>query len=111
MISVSDETANNVSATYNLRTADELYDEQKDIVYPIIRIKRITRPRKNERWEIIENDEVCLSIKRNTLTNTDANFLCTVDGIKFVLSEFKNGARTAGKLRESLRKFRKQNRG
>ena len=101
---------NNVSATYNLKTIDELYDEQKDIVFPMLRIKRVSRPKNNERWEIIENGEIKLSLKRSALTNVDAEFLYTVDGIKFLLEQFKVGVRTIGKIKESLQSHRKQKR-
>jgi hypothetical protein len=100
----------NVSATYNLKTIDELYDEQKDIIFPMLRIKRVSRPKNNERWEIIENGVVLLSLKRSTITNIDAEFLYTVDGIKFLLERFKSGARTIGKLKESFQARRKKER-
>jgi hypothetical protein len=110
MTLVHDEDHNNVSATYNLRTIDELYDEQKDIIFPVLRIKRISRPKNSERWEIIENGETRLSLRRSTITNADAEFLYTTDGVKFLLEQFKSGARTIGKLKESLQAHRKQKR-
>jgi hypothetical protein len=80
----------------------------QNIVYPTIRIKRISRPKNSERWEIIQNGDVCLSIKRSTIANRDAEFLYTIDGIRFLLEEFKKGSRTVSKIKEALQARRKQ---
>jgi hypothetical protein len=106
MVLVSDEE-NNVSTTYNLRTTDELFDDQQNIVYPILRVKRINKPKDNERWEVTSGDEVVVVIKRSSLTNGDAALLYSADGIKFLLDQVKSGNRSAVKIKESLQEYRR----
>ena len=106
MVLVSDEE-NNVSATYNLRTTDELFDEEHNLVYPILRVKRVSRPKDAEHWEVTAGDDVIVTIKRSSLTNGDAALLYSVEGIKFLLDEVKRGNKSAIKIKEALQAFRR----
>ena len=107
MVLVSDEE-NNVSATYNLRTTDELFDEQQNVVYPILRVKRLCRPKDNERWEITSGDELVVTLKRSVLANVDAELLYSADGIKFLLDTVKKGNRSPAKIKEALQEYRRK---
>ncbi len=95
-----------ISAVYNLKTNDELFDDDKNIVHPILRIRKITRPKGKERWEILENNKTVIILRTNSLSKLDVDFLNTINGVQFIMNEYKSGNKSANKIREKLQAHR-----
>lgn len=93
---------------YNLSKFEyDLYHEEDDVPNPVISIKRICQSGqsgKNEKWKIIENDKVQLVIDGLKLSKKDREFLRTVDGVNFLISQFKIGINSFNHLKNELKK-------
>lgn len=88
-----------------LRADNELFNEDDgNIIHSVINVKRVQLPKNGEDWEILVDGKVTLSIKGTRFTNTEKDFLKTVDGMKFLISEYKKGRRSVVKIKEELRK-------
>lgn len=87
-----------------MRADNELFLEESNVVLPVINVKRIKLPRGGENWEIVANDELVLSLKGTRFTNPEREFLRSVDGMKFLMSQFKSGKKSVVKIKEELRK-------
>lgn len=102
--SYTDNEMKEQSVNFALSKADdELYDESKHTIEPIIRIKRTGKADKNEKWKIFKNDEMVMVIDGTKITNKERKYLRSVDGVKFLLLESKTTT-TFKALRAKLRK-------
>lgn len=93
------------SKQFGLSKADmELFKDEDYKPTDVIHVKRIDLPKKaGEDWEIYVNDEVALVLKGTRFTNKEKEFFKTVDGIRFLMSSFKNGAKSVVKIKELLK--------
>jgi hypothetical protein len=69
----------------------DLYKEEDDISEKVIRVKRMSMPNKGERWRIFEDNKIILNIEGTKLTNKEKEFLRTVEGVNFLIAQFKSG--------------------
>src|SRR5580698_4762012 len=72
----------------------DLFDETKDKVERLIRVKRSSSPNKGERWRILEDTRVIFTIEGSKLSKKERNFLNTVDGFNFLIKQFKLGIKS-----------------
>lgn len=71
----------------------ELFDEEKAVVVNrVIQVKRIGAVNRNEKWKIFQDGKVVVIIEAAKLTNKEACFLRTVDGVKLLINIGKSGA-------------------
>lgn len=90
---------------YNLSKFDyDLYHEEDDIAEKVIRVKRIAMPNKGERWKIFEDNKVVFTLEGGKLNNKEKDFLHTVDGVNFLISQFKVGIKSFNSLRSQIKK-------
>jgi hypothetical protein len=82
----------------------DLYDEAKDVVEKIVRIKRADTAGKGEVWRIIENNKVVFIIEGNKISKKEKEYLRTIDGFKFLISQQKLGINSLNSLRIELKK-------
>lgn len=82
----------------------DLYDEAKDVAENIVRIKRTETNGKGEVWRIIENNKVVFIVEGNKISKKEKEHLRTVDGFKFLISQYKNGIKSLNSLRVELKK-------
>jgi hypothetical protein len=69
----------------------DLYKEEDDISEKVIRIKRMSMPNKGEKWRVFDDNKVILTIEGTKLTNKEKEFLRTVEGVNFLIAQFKSG--------------------
>lgn len=102
-------SAGDDSKGYNmlLRTDNELYNDEDNVVSPVISVHRVKLPRSGEDWEIVVNGKVALTMKGTRFTNSEKDFLRTVDGMKFLISEYKEGHKSVVKIKERMKKAMK----
>lgn len=76
---------------FNLSRRDiELFDEKRaQVANPVIRVRRLGMINKNERWRIFQDEELMFVIEGIKLLKKEAAFLRTVEGVNFLISEFK----------------------
>lgn len=92
------------SRSFNgLKADNELFDDESYQVQKLINVKRIDLPKGAEEWEILEDNEIVLSMKGTRFTNPEKKFLRTVEGMKFLIKEFKSGSRSVVKIKSSLK--------
>ncbi len=89
---------------YPLSKADfELYDEAKAIPAPVFRVKRMSSAAKGERWRFIRDEELQFVLEGSKLSKKECIFLRTVDGINFLVAEFKVGFKSFNELKSRLK--------
>jgi hypothetical protein len=82
----------------------ELFDEAKAIPGTVVRVKRVASAAKGERWRILENDELKFVVDGEKLSKKECMFLRTLDGVNFLIGEFKVGFKSLNELRGRLKK-------
>lgn len=90
---------------YNLSKFEfDLYHEEDDKVEKVIRVKRVTMPNKGEKWKIFEDNKVMFVVEGSKLTNKEKEFLHTVDGINFLIAQYKAGIKSFNSLKAEIKK-------
>lgn len=84
----------------------ELYDDEKNIVYPVVRVKFISIKDKEE-WHILNDKEVICVMQATRFTKSERDFLHTADGMKFLIKEFKSGRKFVVDIKKSLKDLEK----
>jgi hypothetical protein len=90
---------------YNLSKFEyDLYHEEDDITEKIIRVKRFSLPNNGERWKIFEDNKVVFVIEGAKLTKKEKSFLRSVDGVNFLISQYKTGINSFTHLKTEIKK-------
>lgn len=87
-----------------LRANNELYDDERNVTETIINVKRVQLKKGGEDWQIFENGVSVLIMKGTRFTNSEKEFLRSVEGMKFLIAEIKNGRKSVVKIKESMKK-------
>lgn len=82
----------------------DLYHEEEDVALPVIRVKHTNLPNKGDRWKIFEDNKVVFIVEGAKLTNKEKEFLRSVDGVNFLISQAKQGIKSFNALRTELKK-------
>ncbi len=89
---------------YNLSKFEyDLFHEEDDVAEKIIRVKRYSLPNDGERWKIFENSKVMFVVEGTKLTKKEKAFLRTVDGVSFLISQYKSGINSFNHLKTEIR--------
>lgn len=90
---------------YNLSKFEhDLYHEEDDVAMPVIRVKHVSLPNKGDRWKIFEDNKVAFIVEGTKLTNKEKEFLCTVDGVNFLITQYKQGIKSFNSLKNAIKK-------
>lgn len=90
---------------YNLSKFDyDLYKEEDDVAEKVIRVKRIAMPNKGEKWRIFEDNKIVFTLEGSKLTNKEKDFLHSVDGVNFLIGQFKQGIKSFNSLKGEIKK-------
>lgn len=110
----SNEATNSLSPTeefkdqnnkFNLNKFEfDLFHEEKNIPQKVLRVKRVSLPNKGEKWKIFENNKNVFTLEGSKLTNKEKEFLRTVDGINFLLEQYKEGIKSFNSLKQEIKK-------
>jgi hypothetical protein len=82
----------------------DLYHEDDDIVLPVVRVKHINLPGKGDRWKIFENTKLMLTIEGSKLNKKEREFLRSVEGVNFLIKQYKAGDKSFNSLKLSVKK-------
>jgi hypothetical protein len=61
-------------------------------------------PNKGEKWKIFENNTVMFIVESEKLTNKEKDFLYSVEGVNFLLSQYKLGIKSLSSLKAEIKK-------
>lgn len=90
---------------YNLSKFEyDLYHEEDDKTEKVIRVKRVSMPNKGEKWKIFEDNKVMFIVEGTKLTNKEKDFLRTVDGVNFLIAQYKEGIKSFNSLKTEIKK-------
>lgn len=90
---------------YNLsRFEYDLYHEEDDVSEKVIRVKRVSMPNKQEKWKIMADNKVVFVVEGTKLTNKEKDFLRSVDGVNFLIKQYKNGIKSFNSLKNEIKK-------
>lgn len=90
---------------YNLSKFEyDLYHEEDDVAEKVIRVKRVSMPNKGEKWKIFEDNKVMFVLEGTKLTNKEKDFLRTVDGVNFLITQYKQGIKSFNSLKIEIKK-------
>ena len=59
---------------------DDLFDEEKDVVERLVRVKRTSLPNNGERWKIFVDGKVVFTIEGTKISKREKEFLRTSTG-------------------------------
>ena len=82
----------------------DLYHEEDDVSNPVVRVRRFSLPNKGERWKIFEDNKVVFIIEGSKLAKKERTFLRTIDGINFVINQYKNGIKSFNSFKTEIKK-------
>jgi hypothetical protein len=90
---------------YNLSKFEyDLFHEEDDKIEPIIRVRRVSMPNKEEKWKIMADSKIIFVVEGSKLTNKEKEFLRSVDGVNFLLKQAKAGIKSFNSLKIELKK-------
>lgn len=90
---------------YNLSKFEyDLYHDEDDIVEKVIRVKRFSLPNNGEKWKIFEDNKAMYIVEGAKLTKKEREFLRSIDGITFLVQQYKSGINSFNHLKTELRK-------
>lgn len=83
----------------------DLYHEEDNIPSPVVQIKKFGNLKKGEKWKIFENNKVALTIDGAKLSSKERSFLYSVQGINFLISQYKSGITAISALKKNMKNF------
>ena len=82
----------------------DLYHEEDDKAEKVIRVKRVDMPNKGEKWKIFEDSKVMFIVEGTKLNNKEKDFLRTIDGVNFLIAQYKAGIKSFNSLKNEIKK-------
>lgn len=93
------------SNRYNLSKFEfDLYHEEDDIAEKVIRVKRVSMPNKGEKWKIMVDNKLIFTIESSKISKKEREFLQTVEGFNFILSQAKADIKSLNGFKTELKK-------
>jgi F0F1-type ATP synthase alpha subunit len=81
----------------------DLFDETKNKIERIVRVKRVVSADKREKWRVIEDNKVVFVVDGNRISKMEREFLRTPAGFNFLISAYKNDVKSVVKLKIFLK--------
>jgi hypothetical protein len=81
----------------------DLYLEENDIAFPIVRVKRIALPNNGERWRIFHDTKLVMTLEGAKLTKKERAFLRSVPGVNFLLQQFKKNIPSFSAIKKEIK--------
>jgi hypothetical protein len=94
------------NSKYSLSKFDfDLYHEEDDIANKVIRVQKVPMPNKGKKWKITSDNKLIFIIEGNKISKKEREFLQTIDGFNFILSQAKIGIKSLNSFRNELKKI------
>ncbi len=99
------EESKDTSVKYNFGKFEyDLYHEEDDISEKVIRVKRVFMPNNGEKWKVMNDTKIIFTIESTKISKKEREFLQTIDGFNFILSQAKTGIKSLNGFRAELKK-------
>jgi hypothetical protein len=82
----------------------DLYHEEDDVAEKVIRVKRVSMPNKGEKWKVMNDNKIIFIIESTKISKKEREYLQTVDGFNFILSQAKTGIKSLNSFKSALKK-------
>jgi SMC interacting uncharacterized protein involved in chromosome segregation len=82
----------------------DLFNEEEDVVEKVVRVKRVSLPNKGERWKILQDNKAVFIIDGSKISKKEREYLRSIDGFNFLITQAKAGIKSLNKLRIELKK-------
>lgn len=93
------------SRNFNLlKTDNELFNEEDNKPSLLISVRR-AKSKNGEDWQILENNKIVLVLKSARFNNLEKEYLRGVEGMIFLISEYKKGKKSVSKIREEMKRI------
>jgi hypothetical protein len=93
------------NSKYNLSKFEyDLYHEEDNKAEKVIRVKRVSMPNKGQKWKIFEDGKVMFVVEGTKLNKKEQDFLCTIDGVNFLIAQYKEGIKSFNALKLEIKK-------
>lgn len=90
---------------YNLSKFEfDLYHEEDDVAERVIRVKKVAMPNKGEKWKVMTDNKLTFTIEGDKLSKKEREYLQTVDGFNFILTQAKIGIKSLNGFKTELKK-------
>jgi len=86
---------------------DDLFDENKNIIEDVFRVKHSSTPKRGEKWKIFRNDEIVVELDGSKLPKKYCEFLRSLDGVRWLLTKAKTNMKdikNISKIKTTLKK-------
>jgi hypothetical protein len=83
----------------------DLYYDEDNTINKIIRVKRFTYPNSGEKWKIFEDNKIHFIVDGAKLTRREKEFLRSVEGINFLIAQYKEGLKYITHLKNKIREY------
>ena len=83
----------------------DLYNEEDDIALPVIRVKHFSLPNNGDKWKFFENKKVAFVLEGSKLLKKEKEYLHTIEGFNFMLSQAKIGVKSLNSFKIELKKM------
>jgi hypothetical protein len=81
----------------------DLYHEEDNVPGSVVQVKRFGNAKKGEKWKIFDNNKLSLTIDGVKLTSKERSFLYSVDGINFLIQQYKQGVTAISSLKKNMK--------
>lgn len=92
---------------FNLLKTDSinsLFKDDRYVPQKMISVRRIELTKgRGENWEILEDSDIVLIMKGTRFTKNEKVFLRSLEGMKFIIFEYKNGNESVVKLKKQMK--------
>ena len=82
---------------------DDLYHDEDNLIFKVIRVKRVGMPNRGEKWKIFEDTKLIFTLNGHKLTKKEKDFLRTIDGINMLMSEFRTGLKSFNAIKKAIK--------
>jgi hypothetical protein len=87
---------------FNSKFEHDLYHDEDNVILKIIRVKRFFSSSKEE-WKVFEDANILLVIEGNKCTRKEKLFLRTVEGVNWIISQYKSGINSFNSIKKALK--------
>lgn len=86
----------------NLKSDIDLFDDESNLIYQVINVKRISPRKGQENWEIIVDGKQAVILAGFKLSDDVKSLLYTANGLNLLIRGYKEGLRTFDEFKNML---------
>lgn len=89
-----------------LKAGNDLFKEESYKANKVVNVKRIfSKKNQTEDWHILEDKKIILVLKGARFSNAEKSFFRTIEGMKFIIENYKQGINNIAKFKNKLKEM------